>query len=114
MHCCCLRSFFSIRAALDPQDNIYYHLPFLFALLAYETTTGRMPLLTVAYSVVLLIVTPADGVPPMSDGVRAAVYAMVVVPTLVWLAAKVYLRPGALQRVVGRKAPAPSVARAAH
>ena len=98
-----------IRAALDPQDNIYYHLPFLFALLAYETTTGRMPLLTVAATVVLVIATPVHGVAPMSDHLRAAVYAMLVVPTLVWLAAKVYLRPGSRSRVVGLRAPGPGV-----
>jgi hypothetical protein len=77
-----------LRAALDPWNNLYYHVPFLFALAAYEARSGRMPLLTVLYTVVLLIVVPIHGVPPMSSDLRAAIYAAVVVTTCGWIVAK--------------------------
>ena len=81
---------FLARAALDPWNNVYYHVPFLFALIAYEASVGRMPLLTVLYTILLLIVVPVSGVPHMSTDLRAASYAAVVVPTFGWLAAKAY------------------------
>jgi hypothetical protein len=81
---------FLARAALDPWNNLYYHVPFLFALIAYEASAGRMPLLTVLYTILLLIVVPVSGVPHMSTDLRAASYAGVVVPTFGWLAARAY------------------------
>jgi RsiW-degrading membrane proteinase PrsW (M82 family) len=45
---------FLIRCMLDPLTNVYYHAPFLFALLAWETERRRgMPLLTLLASAVL-------------------------------------------------------------
>jgi hypothetical protein len=85
-----------LRAALDPWNNPYYHVPFLFALIAYETHEGRPPALTALYSVLLMIVVPLQGV-PMSSSLRAAAYAVIVVPGIAWLAAKVYL-PNAVPR----------------
>ena len=34
---------FLARAALDPWNNVYYHVPFLFALIAYEASSGACP-----------------------------------------------------------------------
>jgi hypothetical protein len=85
-----------LRAALDPWNNPYYHVPFLFALIAYETHEGRPPALTALYSILLMIVVPLQGV-PMSSSLRAAAYALIVVPGIAWLAAKVYL-PNAVPR----------------
>jgi hypothetical protein len=80
-----------LRAALDPWNNLYYHVPFLFALTAWEIRSGRMPLVAFLYSIALLIVTPPHGFPPMSGDLRAGLYAAIVVPTLAWLGAKLYL-----------------------
>src|SRR5207302_6766557 len=61
-----------IRAALDPWDNLYYHVPFLFALVAYEARSGRMPILTVFYTLALNVVATVNGVPHMSADLRSA------------------------------------------
>jgi hypothetical protein len=88
-----------LRAALDPWNNLYYHVPFLFALMAYEIRAKRMPLLAVGYSFVLLAVVPIRGVPHMSLNLRAAVYAATILPTIVWLAAMLYLPNGWSERI---------------
>jgi hypothetical protein len=83
-----------LRAALDPWNTLFYHVPFLFALLAYEIRSGRIPLMTIGYTVALLIVAPAYGIPHMSPDLRAALYAAIVIPTIGWLAARLYLPAG--------------------
>jgi hypothetical protein len=90
-----------LRAALDPWNNLYYHVPFLFALMAYEVRSGRMPLLTVTYTFVLLVVVPIGGLPHMSHDLRAAVYAAIVLPTIACIAAKLYLPADAWRRFAG-------------
>jgi hypothetical protein len=89
-----------LRAALDPWNNIYYHIPFLFALMAWEVRLGRMPMLTVGLAIIFGVVVPVRGYPYMSPDAHAAVYAAIIVPTLVWLAAKLYVPAGAWKRVV--------------
>ncbi len=91
-----------VRAAFDPWNNLYYHEPFLFALIAYEATSGRLPALTTLYSVLLLIVVPLKGYPPMSYDTRAVAYACVAVPTFVWMIVRVYGPAGAWRRLWGR------------
>jgi hypothetical protein len=87
-----------LRAALDPWNNLYYHVPFLFALLAYEIRSGRMPLMTVVYSFVLLIafliIVPLNGHSHLSFAVRGAIYAATVVPMIGWMVAKLYQSAG--------------------
>jgi hypothetical protein len=90
-----------LRAALDPWNNIYYHVPFLLALMAYEIRAGRMPLLTVIYTFALVIAVPIAGVPHMSHDLRAAVYAAIVIPTIGFIAAKLYLPVGVWWRPAG-------------
>jgi hypothetical protein len=97
-----------LRAALDPWNNLYYHVPFLFALMAYEAREGRAPLLTLAYTVVLLIVVPIGGVPHMSPDLRAAVYAAVVLPTIAWLGVRLYGPGAASPRLLARRQPQPA------
>ena len=47
---------FLIRCVLDPQDNYYYHLPLLFALLAWDLQMRRrMPYATLAVVVALVV-----------------------------------------------------------
>ena len=104
---------FLARAALDPWNNVYYHLPFLYALIAYELSSGRMPLLTILYTLLLLLTVPVGGVTHMTGDARAASYAIVVVPTFAWLAAKIYLPPGSLGRRLRRRASPAAVVSAA-
>lgn len=83
-----------VRAAFDPWNNLYYHEPFLFALIAWEATSGRRPVLMTLYTVLLLIVVPLKSYPPMSFDTRALAYAVVAIPTLVWLAWLNYMPRG--------------------
>jgi hypothetical protein len=82
-----------LRAALDPWNNLYYHLPFIFAVMAYEVRLGRMPLLALGYSLLLFVVVPVHGILHVSPDGQAAIYAAAVLPTVAWIAAKVYLTP---------------------
>jgi hypothetical protein len=79
-----------LRAALDPWNNVWYHIPFLFALLAFEIRSGRTPLVMAACTIALLIVVPVRSV-PMSTDLRAAVYAAIVLPMIAGLAMRLYL-----------------------
>jgi Glycosyltransferase family 87 len=85
-----------LRAALDPWNNLWYHIPFLFAVLAFEVRSGRTPLVMATYTMALLIVVPVGGV-PMSVDLRAAVYAAIALPMIAGLAVKLYL-PGSVPR----------------
>ena len=86
-----LASVLLLRAALDPWNNIYYHVPFMLSLMAYEVRSGRMPLMTLGYSILLFVVVPVYGILHVTVDTRAAIYAAVVLPTLACLAAKLYL-----------------------
>jgi hypothetical protein len=88
-----------LRAALDPWDNLYYHLPFIFALMAYEVYAGRPPLLALGCSVLLFVIIPPRGILHISYGARAPVYAAFALPTICWLAAKLYLPDGLKRRI---------------
>lgn len=79
-----------VRAALDPWNNLYYHVPFLLALAAHEVYVRKVPLLTLGYSYLLLMIVPVGGALDMPNDVHAAVYAGVAVPTMVWMASKLY------------------------
>ena len=86
---------FALRCALDTWDTVYYPLPFIFALLAWETLHRRRPpVLALAASVVVwlvFIVAPEH----LSADAQAALFAAVALPTLVGLAAALYApRPG--------------------
>jgi alpha-1,6-mannosyltransferase len=96
-----------LRAALDPWNNLWYHIPFLFAVLAFEIRSGRPPLVMAACMMALLIVVPVGGV-PMSTDLRAAVYAAIVLPMIAGLVVKLYLpsvMPGRLRARMRRIPP---------
>jgi len=78
-----------LRAALDPWDNIYYHAPFLLALMAYESR--RTPWLTSICSAALLIVIPPAIISHISLDWRAGAYAIAVVPVIAGLALRLYV-----------------------
>jgi hypothetical protein len=97
-----------LRAALDPWDNLYYQLPFVFAIMAYEAR--RTPVLTIAFTIVLVLVVP----PLVLGGARdfaAARYTAIAVPTIVVLALRVYLKPAAWAAVRGALRPSPRLRR---
>jgi hypothetical protein len=87
----------ALRCALDTLDIVYYVLPFIFALLAWETLRWkRPPLLALSASLIawlLFEVAPAHLSP---DG-EAAAFAVVAVGTLLALAIAV-TKPGAQWR----------------
>jgi hypothetical protein len=83
-----------LRAALDPWNNLYYHVPFVFALVAYEMRSGRMPLLSVLYSGAFMLVVPVSGALHMSPDLQSAAYAGLVIPAIACISAKLYLPSG--------------------
>jgi hypothetical protein len=84
-----------LRAALDPWDNLYYHLPFVMAVMASEA--GRAPKRTVLVTVALCVVVPVSLL-PLSAAWHAAAYAMLIVPLLAWLTARAFELPLPLAR----------------
>jgi hypothetical protein len=85
-----------LRAALDPWNNLFYHVPFLFALVAFEVRAGRPPAVMAGYTFVLLLVVPIAGPIHMSYDLRAAIYAALVLPTILGLTVKLYAPERAL------------------
>jgi hypothetical protein len=79
-----------LRAALDPWNNLYYHVPFLFALIALEVRAGRAPVVMAAYTFALLFLVPIAWPIHTSYDLRAGVYAALVLPMIVGLAIKLY------------------------
>ena len=81
-----------LRSCLDPWDNVYYHVPFVFALMAYEAR--RTPWLTALYTCLILV-----AVPPLflhNPDLNAGAYTAVAGSTLLVLAARLFL-PDRLQ-----------------
>lgn len=94
---------FAVRFALDSWDTVYYPLPFIFALLAWETLQRkRPPVLSLAASVVVwlvFIVAPEH----LSADAQSAIFLIAAVPTLVALGTAVFA-PRARLRPVRRAA----------
>jgi hypothetical protein len=91
----------ALRCALDTWDTVYYPLPFLLALLTWETLGRRRPpVLTLAASVVVwlvFVVAPER----LSADAQAAVFLAVALPALAALALGVY-RPASAATPMGR------------
>jgi hypothetical protein len=89
----------AMRFAFDTWDTVYYPLPFIFALLAWETLQRREPpVLSLVASVVVwlvFIVVPQH----LSADAQAAVFLVVAVPTLVALAVALFAPGVRLHRV---------------
>ena len=81
---------FALRFALDTWDTVYYPLPFVFALLAWEVEhLRRPPVLALVASVaawLVYIVAPEH----VSADTQAALFTALAVPTLVALATALY------------------------
>jgi hypothetical protein len=93
-----------VRASLDPWNNVYYHVPFVFALMAYEAR--RTPWLTALYSCLLIVVVPPFFLHAAT--LNAGAYTAVAGLTLLGLAGRLFL-PDRIQayvrRAVGRVMP---------
>jgi hypothetical protein len=81
---------FVLRCALDPWDTVYYPLPFIFALLAWESLSlRRPPVLSLAASLLVwLIFIEAPG--HLSPDLLALAFAALALPTLIALATAIY------------------------
>jgi hypothetical protein len=99
-----------LRCALDPWDVVYYPLPFVLALLAWEVCSGRsLPVLAVAATAAAWLVF--ELLPDHVDvDTQAIAFALIVVPALAVLARGVY-GPRALAAPRWRRGP--GLARAA-
>lgn len=103
-----------LRCALDPWDNWYYPLPFLLALVAWESlTVTRPPVMAILASFVAWFVfqwaVPSRG---FTSDEQGAIFLIFTVPTLVAIALALYA-PGVAERLrvrSGRREPAPSPA----
>ena len=91
----------AIRFALDSWDTVYYPLPFIFALLAWEALSRhRPPVLSLVASVVVwavFIVAPAH----LSPDAQSALFLIAAVPALIALAAALFA-PRAWRRFARR------------
>jgi hypothetical protein len=93
----------AMRFALDTWDAVYYPLPFIFALLAWETLQRReLPVLSLVASVVVwlvFVVAPEH----LSADAQAALFLLVALPTLIALGVALFA-PGVRLHRVTRKA----------
>jgi hypothetical protein len=73
---------FLVRCLLDPSDHVYYHVPFVVALLAWEARTRDVPVLALlATGMLWLVFHTISGVASLS--VQFATYVAVTLPLLV-------------------------------
>ena len=79
---------FLLRAALDPGDNAYYHVPFIAALGAWELVAERRPPV-LAFAAGLLLTGTFHGQLGSDNDVRSIVYLAWVVPLGAYIAARV-------------------------
>jgi hypothetical protein len=85
---------FLLRACLDPADNVYYHAPFVLALLSFEVIGGQRPRVTFLCSVAIIAVVAPLMIPQLGFGnARAAAYAVIMVPMIVGLCVKLFVSP---------------------
>jgi hypothetical protein len=85
---------FLVRCLLDPNDHVYYHVPFLIALLAWEARTRDAPVLALlATGLLWLVFHTVSGVAGLS--IQFAAYLAVTLPLLGLL----------VRAVLGRSAP---------
>lgn len=79
---------FLLRAALDPGDNAYYHVPFIAALGSWELVAARRPP-ALAFAAGLLLAEPFHGRLGTDNDLRNIVYLAWVLPLGAYIAARV-------------------------
>jgi hypothetical protein len=94
------------RCALDPWNNLYYHLPLVIALLAWEIRRDRFPLLTTAVSACVILSCQVIGVRTGWDAFAA--WAVWAVPLGALLAWHLYAPPLTARRRSSALVPAPA------
>lgn len=100
---------FLLRCMLDPWDNWYYPLPFLLALVTWETISSpRPPVLSLVASVAVWALTqwivPGHG---FSTDAQSVAFLLMALPTLAGITCALYV-PGFSERwTLGRRRPAP-------
>jgi len=73
-----------LRCMLDPSDHVYYHVPFVLALLAWESRVSRLPVRALlATGLLWLIFHTLSGIADLS--VQYAAYLLVTVPLAILL-----------------------------
>ncbi len=77
-----------VRAAFDPWDNPYYHLPFLLALMAVDRQ--RVPLLPLVMSVLLCLAVDPSMLSSSTHVNAPGIYAAVAIPALLALGVRVF------------------------
>ncbi|MGH2979876.1 MAG: glycosyltransferase 87 family protein [Solirubrobacterales bacterium] len=102
---------FLLRSLLDPVNNVYYHVPFLLSLTAWEGLARRgPPLVSMLCSATIYYALYKAG---WADelALRNALYLAATVPPAVWLAVRLYVpRRAARPGVARRQLPAPGTA----
>jgi hypothetical protein len=95
---------FLLRCLLDPVDNVYYHLPFLLSLMAWEGLVRRgLPLVSILSSATIYYTIYKAG---WTDdlALRNAFYLAATLPVAVSLAVRLYVPRRAPSRSVSRRA----------
>jgi hypothetical protein len=104
-----------VRCVLDPWDNAYYPLPFLFALLAWEALSReRLPVLALAGSLITWFLFRATGDLGLaiSPDLQSLMFLGVAVPAVLVIAVALYA-PDLSERLavrMGGRRPVPSLA----
>jgi hypothetical protein len=97
----------ALRCILDPWDISYYSLPFLIALVTWETLSfNRLPVLglTATLACWLIFHAASRAGLDVSPDMQALVFAIVSVPSAIGLGVSLYA-PGLLSRLVARPRP---------
>ena len=104
-----------LRCWLDPWDNVYYPVPFLFALLAWETTVARRPPLRAATATAATFLIFWYLPDHLSPDAQALSFLIPATLALALIAARVYrLRPvrSALRRAAAHSSTSSSFVKA--
>jgi hypothetical protein len=94
---------FLLRCLLDPVDNVYYHVPFLLSLMAWEGLVRRgLPLVSILSSATIYYAINKAG---WTDDLvlRNALYLAATLPVAATLAVRLYVPRRASRRSVSRR-----------
>jgi len=83
-----------LRCLLDPADNVYYHAPFLAAVIGAEVSRrGRVPVVSSVAAAGLTLLILVERVAPGAGGLENAVYLSWALPTVILLGRRAFPRP---------------------
>jgi Glycosyltransferase family 87 len=94
-----------LRCLLDPADNVYYHAPFLAAVVAAEASRGpRAPVVSIVATAGLTLVVLVERIAPGAGALENAVYLSWALPVALLLARRSFLTPSSSWFARGPKA----------